>query len=49
MAECRSLRLACLNGLAAVLFLFSACAHASSQSGLVLLLRSRNTRSYWST
>ena len=28
MAECRSLRLACLNGLAAVLFLFSACAHA---------------------
>jgi hypothetical protein len=28
MAECHSLRLACLNGLAAVLFLFSACAHA---------------------
>jgi hypothetical protein len=28
MADCRSLRLACLNGLAAVLFLFPACAHA---------------------
>ena len=28
MAECRSLRLACLNGLGAVLFLFSACAYA---------------------
>lgn len=27
MAECRSLRLACLNGLGAVLFLFSACAY----------------------
>jgi hypothetical protein len=28
MAECRSLGFACLNGLAAVLFLFSASAHA---------------------
>ena len=28
MAECRSLRLACLNGLGAALFLFSACAYA---------------------
>ena len=28
LAECRSLRLACLNGLGAVLFLFSACAYA---------------------
>ena len=28
MAECRGLHLACLNGLAAVLFLFSASAHA---------------------
>jgi hypothetical protein len=28
MAECRSLRLACLNGVGAALFLFSACAYA---------------------
>jgi hypothetical protein len=28
MAECRSLRLACLNGLAAVLILFPTCAYA---------------------
>jgi hypothetical protein len=28
LAECRGLRLACLSGLGAVLFLFPACAHA---------------------
>ena len=33
MAECRSLRFACLNGLGAVLFLFSACAYAFEPEG----------------
>jgi hypothetical protein len=32
MVECRSLRLACLNGLAVVLFLFSASAHTQLQA-----------------
>jgi hypothetical protein len=43
MAECRSLRLACLNGLAPVLFLFSACAHAFEPERACAAAASRDT------